>query len=62
MRSGHVGAEYVEYVLRHRRQLTPMPPPLRLGRPVLDALTLDEPDLSRYVALFPTAQLRDPHE
>lgn len=62
MRSGHVGAEYVEYVLRHRRQVTPMPPPLRLGRPDLDALTLDEPDLSRYDALFPTAQLRDPHE
>jgi transposase len=62
MRSGHVGAEYVEYVLRHRRNVTPMPPPLRLGRPDLDGLALDEPDLSRYDALFPTTPLRDPHE
>ena len=62
MRSGHVGAEYVEYVLRHRRQVAPLPPPLRLGRPELDALALDEPDLSRYDAFFPINQLRDPHE
>lgn len=62
MRSGHVGAEYVEYVLRHRRNLTPMPPPLRLGRPDLDGLVLDEPDLSRYDALFPIPPQRDPHD
>lgn len=62
MRSGHVGAEYVEYVLRHRRNLAPMPPPLRLGRPDLDALVLEEPDLSRYDAMFPNPLLRDPNE
>ena len=62
MRSGHVGAEYVEYVLRHRRQLAPMPPPLRLGRADLDALVLEEPDLSRYDAMFPTRNLRDPDD
>lgn len=62
MRSGHVGTEYVEYVLRHRRNLTPMPAPLKLGRPDLDGLVLDEPDLSRYDALFPTPAQRDPHE
>jgi transposase len=60
MRSGHVGAEYVEYVLRHRRQLAPMPPPLRLGRPELDGLALQEPDLSRYDEMFPTRNLKDP--
>jgi hypothetical protein len=48
MRSGHVGAEYVEYVLRHKRGLTPAPPPLRLGDPELDALCFQEPDLSVY--------------
>jgi len=60
MRSGHVGAEYVEYVLRHRRHLAPMPPPLRLGRPELDGLVLQEPDLARYDAMFPTRNLKDP--
>ena len=38
VRSEHVGAEYVECVLRHRRQRAPMPPPLKLGRPDLDDL------------------------
>lgn len=60
MRSGHVGAEYVEYVLRHRRQLAPMPAPLRLGRPELDGLVLQEPDLGRYDAMFPAPNLKDP--
>jgi transposase len=62
MRSGHVGAEYVEYVLRHRRHLTPAAPPLRLGKPELDTLDFDPPDLARYDAMFPSPQLRDPHE
>lgn len=62
MRSGHVGAEYVEYVMRHRRHLAPMPKPLRLGRPELDALTLEEPDLARYDDMFPTRNLTDPHD
>ena len=36
MQTGHVGAEYVEYVLRHKRGLAPQPPPLRLGNDELD--------------------------
>ena len=37
MKTGHVGAEYVEYVLRHKRGLTPAAAPLYLGDPALDA-------------------------
>ena len=48
MATGHVGAEYVEYVLRHKRRLEPSAPPLRLGKPELDAIVLPEPDLSIY--------------
>ena len=48
MATGHVGAEYVEYVLRHKRCLVPSPAPLRLGDPELDALNFGEPDLSVY--------------
>lgn len=62
MASGHVGAEYIEYVLRHRRQLSPSPPPLRLGRADLDALALEEPDLARYDDMFPAPILKDPEE
>jgi transposase len=60
MATGHVGAEYVEYVLRHKKGLTPSAAPLRLGDPVLDALSLREPDLSRYDQLVPTPMTRDP--
>ena len=60
MATGHVGAEYVEYVLRHKKGLTPSAPPLRLGDPVLDALSLREPDLSLYDRLVPTAMTLDP--
>ena len=60
MRTGHVGAEYVEYVLRHKRRLRPAEP-LRLGDPSIDLLTLREPDLARYDAL-PHSLLRDPGE
>src|SRR5512135_2623884 len=52
MRSGHVGAEYVEYILRHKRKLVPAPAPLRLGSPDLDQLSLGEPDMSIYDELF----------
>jgi transposase len=62
MRSGHVGAEYVEYVLRHKRKLEPQAPPLRLGRPELDALNFGEPDMSVYDRLVPTPMTRDPGE
>jgi transposase len=48
MATGHVGAEYVEYVLRHKRRLEPCASPLRLGNPELDAIALPEPDLSIY--------------
>jgi hypothetical protein len=48
MRTGHVGVEYVEYVLRHKRNLVPEFTPLELGNPALDQLTLREPDLSVY--------------
>lgn len=62
MRTGHVGAEYVEYVLRYKKGLTPSAPPLKLGRPELDELTFREPDLSVYDALFPARKMLDPGE
>lgn len=60
MATGHVGAEYVEYVLRHKKRLTPAPAPLRLGDPILDALSFREPDLSIYDQIVPTPMTRDP--
>jgi transposase len=60
MREGHVGAEYVEFVLRHRRGLRPTAPALRLGRPELDNLSFEEPDLSVYDALHSPPRLLDP--
>ena len=48
MSTGHVGAEYVEYVLRHKKGLTCGPAPLRLGNEELDGIRLSEPDLSLY--------------
>jgi transposase len=60
MRTGHVGAEYVEYVLRHKRGLAPQPPPLRLGDDVLDRMTLREPDLGIYDELVSPRVTRDP--
>jgi transposase len=60
MQTGHVGAEYVEYVLRHKRGLAPQPPPLRLGKDELDRISLPEPDLSIYDHLAPEPMTRDP--
>ena len=60
MSTGHVGAEYVEYVLRHKRGLVPAPTPLRLGDPELDALNFDEPDLSVYDQIQPPNKTLDP--
>jgi hypothetical protein len=60
MQTGHVGAEYVEYVLRHKRRLDPQPPPLRLGDQQLDAISVPEPDLSVYDQLPATRMTRDP--
>ena len=62
MKTGHVGAEYVEYVLRHKRRLVPAPAPLRLGQPELDGLSLGEPDLSTYDRLFATRKTSDPQD
>ena len=59
MRTGHVGAEYIEYVLKHRRGLTPAPLPLRLGNRELDSISLSEPDLSLYDDL-PDRLTKDP--
>jgi hypothetical protein len=47
MAGGHVGADFVEYVLRQKKGLVPRAPPLKLG-PELDEPSLPEPDLSRY--------------
>jgi transposase len=60
MKTGHVGAEYVEYVLRHKKGLTPAADPLYLGNPVLDGIVLREPDLSLYDQLVAPAMTRDP--
>ena len=62
MATGHVGAEYVEYVLRHKRGLRPAAPPLRLGDPELDGIHFREPDLSVYDQLVPQPMTRDPGE
>jgi transposase len=62
MATGHVGAEYVEYVLRHKRGLTPSAPPLRLGNPELDGLHFRDPDLAVYDQLVPANMTRDPGE
>ena len=60
MSTGHVGAEYVEYVLRHKKGLVPSPPPLRLGDPALDGIVLREPDLSVYDQHVPPQMTLDP--
>ena len=62
MHTGHVGAEYVEYVMRYKRGLVPQPAPLRLGNDELDAISLPEPDLSVYDQLSPPPMTRDPGE
>jgi transposase len=48
MANGHVGAEYVEYVLRHKKGLAPGPAPLKLGNDALDGIHLSEPNLAAY--------------
>jgi transposase len=60
MRTGHVGAEYVEYVLRYKKGLTPSAPPLHLGDPSLDGISLREPDLSLYDQLVAPAMTCNP--
>lgn len=58
MQTGHVGSEYVEYVLRHKRGLAPQAAALRLGDPVLDAISFSEPDLGLYDRI--AERTRDP--
>lgn len=61
MATGHVGAEYVEYVLQHKKGLSPGPEPLKLGNEALDGIRLSEPDLARYDNMPPRKTL-DPGE
>ena len=60
MATGHVGIEYVEYVLRHKKKLEPAADPLRLGNPELDDIHVPEPDLALYDEA--TVMTRDPGE
>jgi transposase len=60
MATGHVGAEYVEYVLRHKQGLSPTHAPLRLGNHELDAIRLGEPDLTPYDVPRKTLDPGDP--
>ena len=62
MRTGHVGAEYVEYVMRHKRKLVAAPAPLRLGNPALDGLSVREPNLAIYDEIGASRALLDPGE
>jgi transposase len=61
MKTGHVGAEYVEHVMRFKRRLVPTAPPLRLGNPELDALAVREPDLALYDEIC-ARRTKDPGE
>ena len=60
MATNHVGAEFVEYVLRHKKGMVPSPAPLRLGDPALDAVSFHEPDLEQYDRLVASRLTRDP--
>lgn len=59
MQTGHVGADYVEYVLRHKKGLVANVAPLKLGN-ALDAIRFDEPDLAPYDAPRKTRDPGDP--
>ena len=61
MATGHVGAEYVEYVLSHKKGLSRGPAPLKLGNEELDGIRLSEPDLALYDNQKPRKTL-DPGE
>ncbi|MFM2152219.1 MAG: hypothetical protein RL199_654 [Pseudomonadota bacterium] len=60
MATNHVGAEFVEFVLRHKKGLAPSPAPLRLGDPELDAVSFKEPDLEQYDRFVASRVTRDP--
>lgn len=61
MATGHVGSEYVEHVLRHKRGLVPAHTPLRLGDAALDSIRLGEPDLAAYDSPRKTLDPGEPH-
>ena len=60
MATGHVGAEYVEYVLRHRGGSAPLRHRCASADADLDGLAFREPDLSAYDRLVPALMTRDP--
>jgi hypothetical protein len=62
MRTGHVGSEYVEFVLRNKRGLVPSAVPLRLGNAEFDAMALSEPDLARFDIEAAARMTLDPGE
>jgi transposase len=62
MKTGHVGCEYVEYTLRHKKRLIPAADPLYLGDAALDSIVLREPDLALYDQRIASAMTRDPGE
>jgi len=62
MATGHIGAEYVEYVLRHKKGLSPGPAPLRLDNTTLDEIRLRDPDLAAYDLPRKTLDPGDPPE
>ena len=47
MQTGHLGADYVEHLLRKQHSHR-IKHPIRLGDEVLDSIELSEPDLSVY--------------
>jgi len=60
MKNGHVGVEYIEFLLRHDPQLKANPPPLRLGNETLDCMYAHEPDLSVYDRVLEDCPTKDP--
>jgi transposase len=62
MRSGHVGAEFIEYVLRYKNGSKPQCDPLRLGDPRFDDLMFADPDLELYDRLVGTVKTINPLE
>lgn len=60
MKTGHIGSEYIEFVLRHKRGLTPKTRPLKLGKHELDSLAFAEPDLAAYDDFVTRPKTLDP--